>query len=153
MSLPSEAILHVENDEDDVFLTGRAFKKAGVTASITAVENGEQAVAYLLGKGRFEDRRAYPLPTVILLDWNMPLMSGGDFLRWRRSQDTLRRLPVVVLTSSNSERDMVEAAELGSNGFVVKPRTVEGFHAMVLACAQYWLRWNRSDFSRQPNAL
>jgi CheY-like chemotaxis protein len=149
----TEVLLHVENDSDDVFLTQRAFKKAGVTTPVHAVENGEQAVAFLLGRGRFANRAEYPLPSVILLDWNMPLMSGSDFLAWLRKQDKLKRLPVVVLTSSNSERDMNEAAELGANGFITKPRTLESFQVMVTAFSEYWLKWNRSDFSRRREAF
>lgn len=141
-------ILHVENDSDDVFLTQRAFKKAGVAHPVIAVENGEQAVAYLHGQDRFANRSDYPLPGVMLLDWNMPLMSGGDFLAWLRGEQNLRRTPVVVLTSSNNERDMIQAYELGANGFIVKPRTQEEFQAMALDFANYWLKWNRSDANR-----
>jgi CheY-like chemotaxis protein len=150
----AEILLHVENDSDDVFLTQRAFRKAGVNSPLHAVENGEQAVAFLLGHGRFANRTEHPLPSVILLDWNMPLMSGSDFLVWLRKQERLRRLPVVVLTSSNSQQDIAEAAELGANGFVTKPRTLESFQVMVTAFAEYWLKWNRSDFSqrREPVA-
>jgi CheY-like chemotaxis protein len=146
MPTPSSAILHVENDADDIFLTQRAFKKVGVTNPTPAVENGEQAVSYLLGKGKFENRKDYPLPSVILLDWNMPLMSGSDFLHWLRAQTgALRRLPVVVLTSSNSHADVRQAYELGANGYLVKPATQESFQAMARAFAEYWLDWNRSD--------
>src|SRR4051812_7831354 len=111
----SSVLLHVENDADDIFLTQRAFKKAGVTIPTPAVENGEQAVSYLLGKGKFQNRTDYPLPSVILLDWNMPLMSGSDFLQWLRAQaGALRRVPVIVLTSSNNTSDMRQAYELGA---------------------------------------
>ena len=138
-------ILHIENDADDVFLMQRAFKKAGHLNPVASVENGEQGVAYLTGNGRFANRDDYPLPAVILLDWNMPLMSGADFLRWIRGQATLKRLPVVVLTSSNNDADMHEAYELGANGFIVKPRSNDAFQLMALAFTSYWLQWNRSD--------
>lgn len=140
-------ILHVENDADDVFLTQRAFKKAGVTNPVAAVENGEQAVAYLTGKEKFANRTDYPLPAVILLDWNMPLMSGREFLAWLRDQPILQRTPVVVFTSSNSERDMHEAYDLGANGFLVKPRTQDEFQQLAATFAKYWLEWNRSSAS------
>jgi CheY-like chemotaxis protein len=144
--MPARAsILHVENDKDDVFVTQRAFKKAGVTVPIAAVENGEQAVDYLLGNGKFTDRAEYPLPTVIILDWNMPLMSGSEFLVWRSSQPEIKRIPVVVLTSSNNERDMIEAYDLGSSGFVVKPSTLASLQEMALAFANYWVSWNRTE--------
>ena len=144
----SVAILHVENDVDDIFLTQRAFKKVGVATPTPAVENGEQAVSYLLGRGKYENRADYPLPSVILLDWNMPLMSGSDFLQWLRSQTgALRCLPVVVLTSSNNSADMRQASELGANGYLVKPGSQESFQAMARAFAEYWLGWNRHDLS------
>jgi CheY-like chemotaxis protein len=143
---PSGVILHVENDTDDIFLTQRAFKKVGIANPTPAVENGEQAVSYLLGNGKFGNRKDYPLPSVILLDWNMPLMSGSDFLRWLRAQaGPVRRVPVVVLTSSNNNADMRQAYELGANGYVVKPGTQEGFLAMARAFGDYWLGWNHSD--------
>ena len=140
-------ILQVENDADDVFITRRAFKKAGITNRIASVENGEEAIAYLFGKDRFSNRDDYPLPSVILLDWNMPLMSGSEFLRWLRAQSGMRRIPVVVLTSSDNENDMIQAYELGSNGFLVKPPSLEDFQALATAFAAYWLGWNRSDFN------
>ena len=145
MSPTRTLILQIENDADDVFLTQRAFKKAGHINPVASAENGEQGVAYLLGEGRFAVREDYPLPAVILLDWNMPLMSGSEFLRWIRGQETLKRIPVVVLTSSNNEGDMHEAYELGANGFIVKPRSNDAFQAMAAAFVAYWLHWNRSD--------
>lgn len=150
--MPADLILHVENDSDDVFLAQRAFRKAGVGNPITAVANGEEAIAYLQGTGKFANRVDYPLPTVILLDWNMPLMSGGDFLSWLRQQEDLKRIPVVVLTSSDNSRDMVRAYEIGCNGYLVKPRTNEVFQTMAAAFAEYWLKWNRSDFIRDIRA-
>lgn len=151
MAKPAPVILHVENDSDDAFLTQRAFKKAGVTTPITVVENGEQAVAYLHAQGRFANRQDYPPPAVILLDWNMPLMSGADFLEWLRAQADLRRLPVVVLTSSNNEADMRQAYEIGANGYLVKPGTQDAFQIMAHAFADYWLTWNRSDTHGEKN--
>ncbi|MES2692887.1 MAG: response regulator [Verrucomicrobiota bacterium] len=151
MSARSTVILHVENDPDDIFLTQRAFKKAGCEHPINAVENGEQGVAYLRGQERFSNRADYPLPAVILLDWNMPLMSGAEFLRWIRSEAALKRLPVVVLTSSNNDADMREAYELGANGYIVKPGTQESFQEMARIFAQYWLHWNRSDAHATAN--
>ena len=146
MPASSPVILHIENDADDIFLTQRAFRKVGINHPTPAVENGEQAVSYLLGNGKFENRKDYPLPSVILLDWNMPLMSGSDFLQWLRAQTgALRRVPVVVLTSSNNNADMRQAYELGANGYLVKPGTQDTFQAMARAFADYWLAWNRSD--------
>jgi CheY-like chemotaxis protein len=135
-------ILHVDDDTDDVFLTARAFKKSGIGAKIATASNGEEAAAYLLGSGQFADRSEYPLPAVVLLDWNMPLMSGGEFLRWLRTERDVTRLPVIVLTSSTNEADMRQAYRLGANGFIVKPRSTDDMSAMAKAFAEYWLKWN-----------
>ncbi len=144
----NELILHVENDPDDVFLLKRAFTKAGVVQEMRSAENGKAAVEYLNGSNAYGDRATHPLPTVILLDWNMPLMSGAQFLQWIRQDAKWKRLPVVVLTSSASEHDMQEAYDLGANGYLVKPSTQEAFIAMVRGFAQFWLDWNRSEFRR-----
>jgi CheY-like chemotaxis protein len=143
-----ELILHVENDPDDVFLLKRAFTKAGVTKEIRTAENGKKAIEYLHGGDGFSDRARYPLPTVVLLDWNMPLMSGGQFLSWLRADPTWKRLPVIVLTSSAADRDMVEAYDLGANGFLTKPSNHEQYMVMVRALVDYWLAWNRTEFHR-----
>ena len=142
----TELILHVENDPDDVFLLKRAFTKAGITREMRSAESGQAAVEYLNGSNAYGNRDAYPLPTVILLDWNMPLMSGAEFLRWIRHDAKWKRLPVVVLTSSASEHDMQEAYDLGANGYLVKPSAQEAFISMVRGFAQFWLDWNRSEY-------
>jgi CheY-like chemotaxis protein len=147
-----EIILHVENDPDDVFLLKRAFTKAGISKEIRTAENGKNAIEYLEGSAAFSNRDQFPLPTVILLDWNMPLMSGGQFLQWLRAEPKWKRLPVIVLTSSAAERDMVEAYDLGANGFLSKPSNNERYMAMVRALVDYWLDWNRTEFRRASPA-
>jgi CheY-like chemotaxis protein len=142
VSLP--AILHVENDPDDIFITQRAFKKAGLAVRVSSVLSGQEAMSYLEGKERFSDRNDFPLPSLILLDWNMPLMSGGDFLKWVRSQKSFEQIPVVVLTSSDNPADVRETYDLGGNGFVVKPSNLEKFQALANSCASFWMDWNRT---------
>src|SRR6185503_9858574 len=111
MFTSKDLILHVENDSDDVLLIGRAFREADVLHRIQPVENGERAVDYLVGQHPFEDRKSYPLPGLILLDLSMPLMTGVELLKWLRQQPGIRRLPVVVLTSSKQQRDIVMVYE------------------------------------------
>ncbi len=93
-------VLLVEDNADDVLLTRRAFRKANITCHIENVSDGEAAVAYLGGTGRYSDRMQYPLPCLILLDLKLPLKSGIEVLTWLRDQPGLRRIPVVVLTTS-----------------------------------------------------
>jgi CheY-like chemotaxis protein len=138
-------ILYVENDVDDAFLLETAFKRSGAAVDFKVVDNGERAVAYLSGKDEFADREKFPLPRVVLLDWNMPLMSGAQFLEWLRSQPAFRHLPVVVFTSSESPADLRAAYDRGANGFMTKPSTQRDLQALAGAFAKYWLDWNRSQ--------
>src|SRR5205809_6626023 len=94
-------ILHVEDDPNDVLLLDHACRKAGIDCEIKRVADGEEAIAYLLGKDEFADRKQYTLPQLILLDLKMPHLSGFDVLQWRRENDKMRTVPVVVLSSSN----------------------------------------------------
>src|SRR5579872_4819933 len=93
-------ILLAEDDQNDVMLIRRAFTKSHVVNPIACVENGEEVVNYLSGAGAYSDRDQHPLPFMLLLDLKLPRMSGHEVLKWLRAQQGLRRLPVVVLTSS-----------------------------------------------------
>jgi CheY-like chemotaxis protein len=138
--LPADAlILYVENEPDDVLLLKRAFKKAEIVQPVKVVENGEEAVAYLLGTAPFEDREANPLPALILLDLSMPLMSGLEVLHWRQSQPEIRPIPVVVFTSSRHTRDIAEAFRLGANAYLVKPSSSDALVKQAEALKQFWL--------------
>ena len=95
-----ETILAVEDEDDDVALLKRAFSKVGIVNPVTFLSNGESAVEYLHGEGEFGDRATHPLPALILLDLKLPRKSGLDVLAWIREQPVVRRIPVVVLTSS-----------------------------------------------------
>src|SRR5438105_2858307 len=114
-------ILVAEDREDDIILIRRAFARARVVNPIHVVRDGEEALAYLKGEGKYGNRREYPLPELLLLDLKMPRMDGFEVLRWVRSQPDLRLLRVVVLTSSEDVRDVNLAYQLGANSFLVKP--------------------------------
>ena len=131
-------ILLAEDDENDVMLIRRAFSKSHVVNPIACVANGEEAVAYLAGEGRYADRTAHPLPFMMLLDLKLPRLSGHEVLKWLRGQNGLRRLPVVVLTSSREERDLVEGYRLGVNAFVVKPVDFQQFTESVRRIGCFW---------------
>lgn len=132
-------ILLAEDDQNDVLLIKRAFSKSRIVNPIACVGNGEEAVAYLKGEGVYIDRRQYPLPFLLLLDLKLPRLSGHEVLKWLREQPLLKRLPVVVLTSSKQPADINRAYELGANSYLVKPVVFEEFAALMQQLQMYWL--------------
>ncbi len=119
------ALLIVEDSDDDVFFLRRALKTAGVTCPIFVAEDGRKAIDYMQGKGAYGNRAEYPLPDLILLDLKLPYVMGLDVLKWIREQPELAAIRVVVLTSSQLERDMEATFQLGGNGYLTKPATPE----------------------------
>lgn len=134
----------MEDDSDDALLIGRALTLAGVEVPVRVVEDGEEAVQYLQGCPPFEQRAEHPLPGLILLDLNTPRLNGHEFLKWLREQPQLRRIPVVVLTSSSAERDVVSAYEAGANAFLVKPLGHREMTEMLRDMAGFWFQWNHT---------
>ena len=137
------AILLVEDNEDDVFLMKRALKAARVTNPLYVVEDGQEAVDYLGGAGKFADRESYPLPAVVFLDLKLPLISGHDVLAWIRRQNALESVVVIVLTSSNEASDLSRSYALGANSYLVKPPTPEQLEELAKAFKWYWLEYNQ----------
>jgi CheY-like chemotaxis protein len=136
-------ILLVEDDPNDVALIQRAFRNARVANPLQVLGDGEQALAYLRGADEFADRRTYPLPIMLLLDLKLPRTSGLEVLAWVRGQSDLRRLPVVVLTSSRQSSDINRAYDLGVNSYLVKPVEFASLVEMVKAVDLYWLILNQ----------
>ncbi len=132
-------ILLVEDDPNDVLLIRRAFRKSNVANPIQVVGDGEEAIAYLSGQGPYADRERYPLPLLLLLDLKLPRKSGFEVLEWLRQQPGLKRLPVVVLTSSAETPDVNRAYDLGANSYLVKPVRFEDLLHMVRTLNLYWL--------------
>jgi CheY-like chemotaxis protein len=141
---PQLTMLLVEDNEDDVFLMLRALKCAGVDRPLRVVTDGRQAIDYLSGNGEHADRSSSPVPGLIFLDIKMPQVSGIEVLRWLRGEPGLRRIPVIVLTSSNHPDDVRESYELGANSYVVKPASYEQLLAFAKAFKEYWLGCNRA---------
>ena len=137
------AILLVEDNEDDVFLMKRALKAARVMNPLYVVEDGQEAVDYLGGAGKFADRESYPLPAVVFLDLKLPLISGHDVLAWIRRQYALESVVVIVLTSSNEASDLSRSYALGANSYLVKPPTPEQLEELAKAFKWYWLEYNQ----------
>jgi two-component system response regulator len=135
-------ILLVEDNVDDVDLTKRAFARANVANEIVVVTDGEEALEYLFATKRYADRRPEDLPQVVLLDLKLPKVDGHEVLRAIRTNDATRRLPVVVLTSSNEERDIIASYDLGANSFVRKPVDFAQFLEAARQLGLYWLVLN-----------
>lgn len=138
----STTILHVEDDPNDVLLIARAFRKAGLSAQIHVVNDGEQALHYLGGNNSFAERERFPLPSLVLLDLKLPRKSGIEVLEWIRSQPGVKRIPVVMLTSSKQSVDINRAYELGVNAYLVKPVNFDGLVDLVKTLDSFWLRLN-----------
>src|SRR5580704_12646023 len=132
-------ILLVEDDENDVFFLQRALKQAQIANPLHRVRDGEEAISYLRGEEEFADREKFPMPTLMLLDLKMPRKNGFEVIDWVRAQPGLKRLPIVVLTSSREDPDVNRAYELGANTYLVKPVRFEGLVEMMKALNLYWL--------------
>ncbi|MBW4488764.1 MAG: response regulator [Trichocoleus desertorum ATA4-8-CV12] len=142
-SMPG-AVLLVEDDPNDVLLIQRAFTKANLQVPMQVVDNGEAAVLYLAGAGDYSDRDQHPLPILILLDLKLPCRSGHEVLAWLRQQPSLRRLPVVVLTSSQEMGDINRAYDLGANSYLVKPVAFNALTEIVKTLDLYWMSLNQA---------
>lgn len=138
----SHTILVVEDDPNDMILIDRALKKAKVINPIQIARNGDEAVEYLKGEGSYTDRNKHPLPTLILLDLKLPRRSGLEVLEWLKTENYLKRIPVVVLTSSRESTDVNKAYDLGVNSYLLKPVTPEGLMEVVHNINLYWLLMN-----------
>jgi CheY-like chemotaxis protein len=138
-----KSILVADDSEADIVILQRAFLKAGINANVYSVRDGQEAIDYLTGVGEFTDRKAHPLPCLVLLDLKMPKLDGFDVLRWLEEQPTLKKLPVTVLTSSDEEKDVDRAYGLGANSYLVKPSSLGGYSGLVAKLYEYWVELNR----------
>jgi len=141
-------ILLVEDDPNDVFLMQRAMKSAEIANPLKVVEDGQGAIDYLSGAGKYADRTEFPLPNLVFLDLKLPYKSGFEVLEWIRTQSTLDSMLVVVLTSSSEERDIKEVYRLGARSFLVKPPTKTMLTALMTATKGYWMTHN--EFATPP---
>jgi len=135
-------ILLVEDNPDDVLLTKRALKDNNIVNEIILARDGIEALEYLRGEGAHEGRDISILPAVILLDIRMPRMDGLELLKIIRSEESTKLLPVVILTSSKEERDVMKSYSLGANSYIQKPVDFEQFTTAVKQLGLYWLVMN-----------
>ena len=142
MSVRDGVILLAEDDPNDVLSVQRAFQRNYVANPVQVVRDGEEALAYLSGQAPFADRERHPLPVLMLMDLKMPRKSGLEVLAWVRQQPGLKRLPIIVMTSSNQSPDVNRAYELGANSCLVKPAGFDRLLELVKNLDMYWLILN-----------
>jgi two-component system response regulator len=136
-------ILLVEDNPDDVELTRRAFDKCNILNTLVVAGDGEEALGYLFREGKHADRDATLSPHMVLLDLNLPKVNGLEVLRRLRADPRTKRLPVVVLTTSVEERDIIESYDLGANSYVRKPVDFAQFLEAARQLGLYWLVLNK----------
>jgi len=140
-------ILLVEDNQDDLDMTLRALRKANLTNHIQAVRDGAEAVDFIFCQGAFAGRKFESPPKVILLDLKLPKIDGMEVLKRIKSDPRTKMIPVVVLTSSMEQKDVIESYNLGVNSYMVKPVNFEGFAATVKDLGMYWLLLNQPPHS------
>lgn len=136
------SILLVEDNPMDVELILDAFKEARLNNKIQVAGNGKEALDFLFGKEKYADRKEFPLPDIILLDLKMPGVDGHEVLRQVKTADTLKRIPVIILTSSQEEGDRAMSYDNGANSYLVKPVSFDTFLGVVKQVTDYWLTLN-----------
>ena len=132
-------ILLVEDNVQDIEITQRAFAKGRVRNELTVVRDGEAAIDYLYHRGKYQDPATSPRPGMILLDLNLPKVGGLEVLQQINKDDHLKQIPVIVLTVSQREEDIVRSYDLGVNTYIQKPVEFDNFMRVVNAVHEYWI--------------
>ena len=132
-------ILLVEDNVQDIEITQRAFAKGRVRNELTVVRDGEEAIDYLYHRGKYQDPATSPRPGMILLDLNLPKVGGLEVLQQIKRDDQLKQIPVIVLTVSQREEDIVRSYDLGVNTYIQKPVEFDNFMRVVNAVHEYWI--------------
>lgn len=143
MNEPVEILL-VEDNPNDVELTLRAFARQKLCTGFQVARDGAEALDYLFGRGAYAGRDLSQLPKLILLDLKLPKVDGLDVLRAIKTDPQTQLIPVVILTSSSIERDILAGYERGANSYIVKPVNYDQFMAMVNSLGTYWLKFNKT---------
>ncbi len=135
-------LLIVEDEENDVLFLKDALRKANILSPIQVVEDGRLAMDYLAGVGKYDDRKTYPLPSVIFLDLKLPQVNGLAILKWIREQSDLPPILVMVLTASSLDEDIERAYRLGANSYVVKPSSRDKLVEVLKDFGNWWFKHN-----------
>ena len=138
----TKTILLVEDNPSDIELTKRALANANIANKLVVAEDGQEALDYLFGTGHYAGRDAAPLLAVVLLDLKLPKVDGLDVLRRIRADERTKRLPVVILTSSQEEQDIAAGYDLGANSYIRKPVDFSQFADAIKSMGLYWLVLN-----------
>ena len=131
-------VLMAEDDEHDIVATRRAWKKHHIVNPLYVVYDGEECLDFLYHRGKYKDRDTMPHPGILLLDIKMPKMDGLAVLKYIRNDGHLRRLPVIILTTSKDDEDRVKSYNLGANAYIVKPVGFENFSEAVRTISLFW---------------
>ena len=146
--MQQKSLLLVEDNPDDEALTLRALRKHNLANEIVVARDGQEALDYLFGEGEYRGRDVSVQPQVILLDLKLPKVDGLQVLERLRAEPRTRHIPVVVLTSSNEEQDMIRSYDLGANSYVRKPVDFEQFLEAARQLGLYWLVLNEVPYGR-----
>jgi two-component system response regulator len=141
--MSEQVILLIEDNPNDEALALRALKKGGVSQRVVVVRDGREGLDYLFRQGSHSNRREHEIPCVVLLDLNLPKIGGLDVLRAIRTNPSTCLLPVVILTSSGEERDLLAGYQLGTNSYIVIPVDFTQFSETLGQVADYWLELNK----------
>ncbi len=142
MKMANKTILLIEDNPSDIELTRRALERSHVANELVVVQDGQEALDYLFGSGAYAGRELSALPGVTLLDLHLPKVPGLEVLRAIRADPRTRRMPVVILTSSNEEPDLAASYDLGVNSYIQKPVDFESFSEAIRTLGLYWLMLN-----------
>lgn len=134
-------ILMADDDEDDRLLTQEAMEESRVLNQLFFVEDGVALLEYLNGAGKYADRDSYPMPGLILLDLNMPKKDGREALQEIKADPALRRIPIVILTTSKAEEDMLRGYDLGAASYITKPVTFSSLVELMRTLGKYWVEF------------
>lgn len=135
-------VLLVEDNPDDAELVVRALKKHNLSNNLIHLSDGAEALDFIFGKGKFSERKVYDKPKVILLDLKMPKVDGLEVLKTIRKNEDTKFIPVVIMTSSNEQKDIIESYNLGVNAYVVKPVGFDNFSKAVADLGLFWILVN-----------
>jgi two-component system response regulator len=138
MIMATQTILMVEDSQDDFIAAQRTFKKAGLNNPLRRCATGDEAVDYLFRRGAFRNATLAPLPGIILLDLNLPGLDGREVLRQVKADPLLRKIPVIILTTSSAEKDVEQCYSDGANSYVLKPVDIQGFVRAITRLKDFW---------------
>jgi len=136
---PEPIILLVEDCPDDLLLLQRFFSKAGLRNPVQSVPDGVEAMSYLLGRGPYADRKAYPEPNILLIDINMPRVNGLELMSWLRTQPDFEHIVAIALSGSAEQDEINRAYQMGANSYLLKPSASAELEKVINAFYQYWI--------------